>query len=217
MILSPYCFVFAPQAHLLLMRAHFMIVFGRTYNSQTNAVHMDLIAQLQLYKHTHSHFWMFKPMQTKDRRNRLCCYINTCTCLDTFLVGYLSLDVCSTVNDRIDSLISSFAYLYSSHSLSTLIFISLLTVFFKIYAECLYVCQWVPQCVIMGREGEACLFQGTPPELMFHTCAQCSTLYRASQVHCINCGRNHFIVGVVLPFHPSGMDSITQYSHLNCF
>lgn len=51
-------------------------------------------------------------------------------------------------------------------------------------------------------EGDACLFQGTTlPELMFHTCAQCSSLYRASQVHCINCGRNHFIgVGVLL--HP---------------
>ena len=49
-------------------------------------------------------------------------------------------------------------------------------------------------CVLLqGSEGEACLFQGTPPELMFHTCAQCGTLYQASQVHCINCGRNHFL------------------------
>lgn len=47
--------------------------------------------------------------------------------------------------------------------------------------------------LLQGREEEACLFQGTPPELMFHTCAQRGTLYRASQVHCINCGRNHFI------------------------
>lgn len=68
------------------------------------------------------------------------------------------------------------------------------------------------------REGEARLFQGTPPELMFHTCAQCSTLYRASQVHCINCGRNHFIVGVLpLLCLFSGVRSITQYSHRNCF
>ena len=70
--------------------------------------------------------------------------------------------------------------------------------------------------LLQGREGEACLFQGTPPELMFHTCAQCSTLYRASQVRCINCGRNHFIVGVLLLLF-SGVHSITQYSHLNCF
>lgn len=59
---------------------------------------------------------------------------------------------------------------------------------------------WMQVCVcvsvlLQGREGEACLFQGTPPELMFHTCAQRGTLYRASQVHCINCGRNHFIGG----------------------
>lgn len=68
------------------------------------------------------------------------------------------------------------------------------------------------------REGEARLLQGTPPELMFHTCAQCSTLYRASQVHCINCGRNHFIVGVLpLLCLFSGVRSITQYSHRNCF
>lgn len=71
--------------------------------------------------------------------------------------------------------------------------------------------------LLQGREGEACLFQGTPPELMFHTCAQCSTLYQASQVHCINCGRNHFIVGVLHLLLFAGMLSITQYSHLNCF
>lgn len=35
-------------------------------------------------------------------------------------------------------------------------------------------------------------FQGTPPELMFHTCAQCRGLYQASQVRHINCGRDHF-------------------------
>lgn len=35
-------------------------------------------------------------------------------------------------------------------------------------------------------------FQGTPPELMFHTCAQCCGLYQASQVRHINCGRDHF-------------------------
>ena len=96
--------------------------------------------------------------------------------------------------------------------------------------EC--VCHWV---LLQEREGEACLFQGTPPELMFHTCAQRGTLYRASQVLCINCRRNHFIGGGVQrmgggwmrrqwrrwgcggPPPPPGMHSITQYSHLNCF
>ena len=112
-----------------------------------------------------------------------------------------------------------------SHSISTLNFFFLPPYKFS-DAECARVCICVRthptgECVchsvlLQGREGEACLFQGTPPELMFHTCAQCSTLYRASQVHCINCGRNHFIVGVLLLLF-SGMHSITQYSHLNCF
>lgn len=66
------------------------------------------------------------------------------------------------------------------------------TLYFFLHAECKCVCVSV---LLQGREGEACLFQGTPPELMFHTCAQRGTLYRASQVHCINCGRNHFIGG----------------------
>lgn len=43
-----------------------------------------------------------------------------------------------------------------------------------------------------GVGGGGLSFQGTPPELMFHTCAQCGSLYRASQVHHINCGRDHF-------------------------
>lgn len=61
---------------------------------------------------------------------------------------------------------------------------------------------YVPKHVIgcyYGGEGKACLFQGTPPELMFHTCAQCSTLYQASQVHPINCGRNHILWGSSSP------------------
>lgn len=63
-------------------------------------------------------------------------------------------------------------------------------------------CLYVPKCVIgcyYRGEGKACLFQRTPPELMFHTCAQCSTLYQASQVHPINCGRNHILRGSASP------------------
>lgn len=121
-------------------------------------------------------------------------------CTHTYKVGYLGFDGCSAVNDRINSWApSSFTYFYFSHSISTLIPphpTPALTNFPALNArvcahptgEC--VCHSV---LLQGREGEACLFQGTPPELMFHTCAQRATLYRASQVHCINCGRNHFI------------------------
>lgn len=144
------------------------------------------------------------------------------TCKYTFKVGYLRFDLCSTVNDRIDSWApNSFTCCYFSHSISSLIFFPHR---FPMLDACVCMCmcahptgEYVCHSVLLqGREEEACLFQGTPPELMFHTCAQCSTLYRASQVHCINCGRNHFIVGVLLHLF-SGMHSITQYSHLNCF
>lgn len=101
------------------------------------------------------------------------------------MCAYLSFDGCTAVNDRIDSpALGSFTYFYFSHSIAHFIFF--------LHAECKCVCVSV---LLQGREGEACLFQGTPPELMFHTCAQRGTLYRASQVHCINCGRNHFIGG----------------------
>lgn len=43
-------------------------------------------------------------------------------------------------------------------------------------------------------------FQGTPPELMFHTCAQCGSLYQPSQVRHINCGRDHFAFHRGVPF-----------------
>lgn len=143
---------------------------------------------------------------------------------ETFKVGYLSFDVYNSVNDRIDSWApSSLTYFYFFQSLSTLFFHPL-QIFHRLKAHvCMRVHTPHPgECVchsvlLQGREGEACLFQGTPPELMFHTCAQCSTLYRASQVHCINCGRNHFIVGVLHRLLFAGMLSITQYSHLNCF
>lgn len=154
-------------------------------------------------------------------------------------VLYLSFDGHSARNDRISSWApSSFTYflLFSQHQHTysdthTHPFTNFPTV-----NECVCV-HPAAECVchsvlLQGREGEACLFQGTPPELMFHTCAQRGTLYRASQVHCINCERNHFIgrrggcaggggAGVLLHHHLrllfSGMHSITQYSHLNCF
>lgn len=86
-------------------------------------------------------------------------------------------------------------YLQSHRSffvLTVICFISFLC------SMCLYVPKRVIGCYYRV-EGKACLFQGTPPELMFHTCAQCSTLYQASQVHPINCGRNHILCGSSSP------------------
>lgn len=150
-----------------------------------------------------------------------------CRHTNTFQVGYLSFDVCVAVNGGIDSWAHrSFTYftfllfLLPQHTFSFTLYKSfwgldvLVCVCMRVHTLLVNVCVIV--CYYRG-EGEACLFQGTPPELMFHTCAQCSTLYRASQVHCINCGRNHFIVGVLPLRLFSGVHSITQYSHLNCF
>lgn len=180
----------------------------------------------QSHEHTHmastcSHIHTFR--HTNTNKCVMCAWRRTRT--HTFEV-YLSLDVCNAVNDSTDSwALSSFTYFYFSHSISTLnsfFFHPLQILLCWMHARVCVCAHPTGECVchsvlLQGREGEACLFQGTPPELMFHTCAQCSTLYRASQVHCINCGRNHFIVGVLLLLLFSGMHSITQYSHLNCF
>lgn len=111
------------------------------------------------------------------------------------MCAHLCADGFSTVNDRIYSRAqSSFTYFHFSRSINALNFslppsthkfpLNWLCESAHLAAECL--CHSV---LLQGREWEACLFQGTPPELMFHTCAQCATLYRASQVHCINCWR----------------------------
>lgn len=58
-------------------------------------------------------------------------------------------------------------------------------------------------------------FQGTPPELMFHTCAQCGSLYQPSQVRHINCGRDHFAFHRGVPF--GSQHVLPNLRQLMCF
>lgn len=205
--------------------------------------HMGSITQTHIW-HPHTHVHTFRPLiqiQTNWCRDRQRCIKthtkNTQSWLPELQWVTALWMTGLTLRHRVH--LHIFTFLTAS-ARSSFLFHPPLMNFPMPKCVCMCVCVHTPptECVchsvlLQGREGEACLFQGTPPELMFHTCAQCGTLYRASQVHCINCGRNHFIGGVggeaavvqvvvwgssSTSFSPSpGMHSITQYSHLNCF
>lgn len=74
--------------------------------------------------HTRIHNFRYSNQHkqiAKETGSDVCLHEDTHT--NTFKVGYLSCDVCNTVNDRIDSWApSSFTYFYFSHSISTLNF-----------------------------------------------------------------------------------------------
>lgn len=70
------------------------------------------------------------------------------------------------------------------------------------------------EVLVIEAEGGSS-FQGTPPELMFHTCAQCGSLYQPSQVRHINCGRDHFAFHRGVPF--GSQHVLPNLRQLMCF